>query len=333
VVATLRSWDRVHCSGFDEVLGPAVYRYFATGYRRVEYVAVPRTLAGDLTCISVQVTYPPDWSADSAGAVRTPHLSTIDAVVIACGVAEAVLTSVVNLDGEAVGSAYVADLDVRAGREAVDVASPIEVEVKAVATSPASSGRHRTTIAMSIGSFVAGISVVHDRPTEVSPLAHGLMRELTSGRVYGEHFRAASHNAKVVQVTEHFTAVRCALSVEPGPAVPAPVGLSSHYWPSVTMVDSLVLAGQMAQLLLAKADPDLRRQLGNLWMRRVTLELDVPEVAQANTELAELKLVASRDFTVNGRRLHSRTVESGSIFGMRIRADLAYSVPVPVRSS
>lgn len=69
----------------ESVLGPAIERYFAFGYRRVSHdlshVFLPDQ-AMELHAIGT-ATYPNDWSIDSQGRPREAHLSSVDAITLA----------------------------------------------------------------------------------------------------------------------------------------------------------------------------------------------------------------------------------------------------------
>ncbi|WP_428830934.1 AvrD family protein [Brevibacterium picturae] len=69
----------------DELLGPACGRLFGSGYRRVqhEFFAEPYQDEVKSMALTARVVYPHDWSLGSDGGARRPHLSTIDAVVLA----------------------------------------------------------------------------------------------------------------------------------------------------------------------------------------------------------------------------------------------------------
>src|SRR4051812_37508327 len=76
----------------DTHLGAASARFFGEGFKRVAHEVTGLVITGrpGLGCLTAraQILYPRDWSSKSHGALR-PHLSSVDALVLAAQLAEA----------------------------------------------------------------------------------------------------------------------------------------------------------------------------------------------------------------------------------------------------
>jgi len=79
----------IRYSTIDDCLGPGQERFFAHGYRRVQHGLGPLALernadTGEVTAVgSAMLSFPDDWSVKGDDRVRRPHLTSVDAVVMA----------------------------------------------------------------------------------------------------------------------------------------------------------------------------------------------------------------------------------------------------------
>jgi len=90
-------------ASIDDILGPAAQRFFGDGHRRVRQMLRNVTVDGDgrgghrvRGCASV--SYPADWSVKSVSDELRPHLSSIDALLLAVALGECYLTHARGLD-------------------------------------------------------------------------------------------------------------------------------------------------------------------------------------------------------------------------------------------
>src|SRR2546430_787675 len=101
----------------DDYLGPAATRFFGYGYRRVHYTMPSVAVDADSLRTTVGVEYPVDWSRKSANVDLRPHLSTVDALVLAARAAELYLHHAFGLDLSARRTAWLRRVDIRAGAQ------------------------------------------------------------------------------------------------------------------------------------------------------------------------------------------------------------------------
>jgi hypothetical protein len=89
----------------DDALGPAATRFFGDGHRKVDHrlrgLTVETTSEG-LPRIrgKADIAYPSDWSTKSESTELRPHVSSIDAVVLAAQLAERGLAHTLGLNSD-----------------------------------------------------------------------------------------------------------------------------------------------------------------------------------------------------------------------------------------
>ena len=105
--------------------------------------------------------------------------------------------------------------------------------------------------------------------------------------------------------------------------------MQSTYWPSVTVIDCLVVASQMAQVLIFSAPGLSRSAVSNLWMRRARFSASHPP-GRGGEGGASLRIVKTKSFDRgDSGTLHSVDVECPDFFGVTASASLAYALPKP----
>ncbi|MBU4337162.1 MAG: hypothetical protein KJ548_11370, partial [Actinobacteria bacterium] len=259
-------------------LGPASSRFFGTGYRRVTYEVGELSSAAaspDLATGWARVTYPRDWSAKN-GVPRTAHLGTGDALVLTHAVAEAYLRTL-GLDEGQVARAWFERLAVRAGTRPVTDLGRVRLVVSPSAAGvglPSVEGV-RTGIECRVGSLVVVATLRHEVPSGGPRTWEDANLLLARGSVGGELFSRTGHRTRIVELDVAGGRVRSEHLIDPVPDRPGG-GIEAAYWPSVTLMDALVLTGQLGQVLLYASAGIDRDSADTLWMRRMTFDVDSP---------------------------------------------------------
>lgn len=310
----------------DARLGPAASRYFATGYRRighrVEHLAAvddgPAPATG-----SARVHYPSDWSAKN-GVARAPHLSTLDALVLTYGVVEGYLR-VLGLDDDQVARAWFERVSVRAGARPQTDLGDVRLELRAAplpSDLPPADGS-RSALECRVGQLVVVVVVRHEAPAGPGTGWDEATRQLARRSVGGALFRRTGHRTRITELDLTEQQVRSEHWLDPVAERPDG-GLEAAYWPSATLVDALVLTGQLGQVLLYSAAGIDRDQADTLWMRRMTFEVDAPVRPTGGWHGSEVRIVGHRTFAHDGRRLHDVQAHCPGLAGVRATAWLAY---------
>ncbi len=143
--------------------------------------------------------------------------------------------------------------------------------------------------------------------------------------VYGEAFRHIRHTATITR----FDHDRAELSAEHRLWVdtdgPRPLnGLESSFWPALSMIDHLVMHGQLLQAVICTAHEIDREQMGNMWMRQVRIHIVGPPTPVPAALSTRTRIIDDRVLDRAGQRIHDITIESDSSIGVGGVAKVAY---------
>lgn len=215
--------------GFDALLGSADDRYLGEGHRRVGLtLGMLNQISNSEFSTTAQLTYPPDWST-KAGASRTAHLSTVDAIRIAGHLHRSLALQVPML------AQFSAErsLTVRAGSrpwEALDDV-PVQTEVLQTERDGAVRLQHK----------IGSLKVLSDweKPGQALPTADAW----AAGQVSGVRLLPDDRVECVYERTTERDA-------------------------SMPFLEAMMLTAQMAQVALYSGDAARRDASGNMWMRR-----------------------------------------------------------------
>lgn len=308
---------------FEDYLGPSDQRYFGGGYRRTRYELMDLRLLGALPearfGAKAAVRYATDWSVKGTS-TRQPHLSTVDALVLVSAIAEEILQRCCGLSATEIQTAWFADLSIRAGaRPTIDL-EDVAVHGGLVAQQRESVREQVSTLRIEVGTFKCDARVVHSVPN------HAIGKSFRSAdSPYGSAFRHSIHRSRVLETSSDKSSLTCLHEVRGGRGAAERLsGLESAYHPQPTLIDSLVLAGQMMQVLLARSQGATRSSTGNLWMRRIVFSCRSPW--RPSDSRARLAVVGRRDIVRDRSVLHGIEARCENVCGVDLSAGLAYTV-------
>lgn len=298
-----------------QLLGPASGRYFAEGYREVRHDVhsirefVPNTTT-QFEAIAA-VSYPPLWSVDRGGGTRTPHLSSVDAIVL----------PVLALQGSEHGDHqleryWVREITLRAGSEPWwDLAEvPITMQLDASGSTlqlRAQSGNIRANIVLESA----------EQPGSPAASSSGV-----GASSYGEGFRRIHCETELTgfDAERNELSSTHSFSAAEHPQERICVGIESQHWPAVTIIDYLVTMGQQVQALVYLAEHTNREQMGNLWMRTMRISRSAPPAALPLSTHTSTSLIRRRLIKRSGATIHDLTVASRSHCAVTAEATVAY---------
>ena len=301
-----------HVVNLNDVLGPPDERFFGGGYRRVRHEVSGSADADGHYVGTGCALYPDDWSVDRRGELRTPHLSTVDAVVLPLLALER--------NCPTAHQRYVSALAIRAGGQPWMGLDSVPMRLTTtppdrfdVASVNAEIGNMLVKISLSRLPEQSLTDTTVDKHQEPFHRAHDDFYQLT----HCETFLCESDLTRGQLNASHaFTVPESALS-----AVEIE-GRTGNWWPSMTIVDYLVTMGQLAQVVFADQVKSDQRS-GNLWMRMMSLELTsapsrVPCEITSQTTPLEL-----RQFERGRHQFHDLSIESHTSNGVCAKAKLA----------
>ncbi|KUI97663.1 AvrD family protein [Vibrio sp. MEBiC08052] len=105
-------------TSIDDILGPSEQRYFGEGYKRTEYEC-NINYGNDSAQGSVSIAYRTGWSQKKIQ-YRRPHLSTIDAFLIAGRVSYGIIKRHYQLSSHQSAQAWIRHVSIKAGADAVE---------------------------------------------------------------------------------------------------------------------------------------------------------------------------------------------------------------------
>ena len=323
----------------DHCLGRSGSRYFGQGFRRVGHairdVRVDSSVPGGAISAAVDVNYPTDWSSKLVTDAPRPHLSTVDALVIAVQLAEALLVHSHRLDEDQRRRMRLRSFAMRAGASPQEQLTAVPAMGRRDSTLPSLDGPRSLVshFQFRIGTIRLTCDIEHDGgTTRPQPAGWADIRDVLgdpASRFYGRGFTRRQQRITDVEVDVPAGTIRALMLIADAAPLDEQLsrtGFAGHYEPALSMVDCLVAMAQLAQALMYDLDGVERGETGTLWMRRVAMSARTPYQPITNAFVAT-------GAVVNGRQL-DRSGESWSLYdllgvcqGVETTASLAYLRP------
>lgn len=336
-----------HASSIDEILGDRSTRFFAEGFKKITRTVSDVVVDGEGCYATASLGYPADWSRKGAVDLR-PHLSTIDALVLAVAAAEAHLAHAAGLDADQRGRAWLRSFTMKAGRNPHEDLSAFPVGVRlddrttssTSATSTTSTRGPKTVSAYrcQVGAIRVRLEIEHESGTSPATATEQRFAELADAiggpRGYLDRAVDSTHRLHEVTVTPgHISAVVDIAAArgdrpggEDGRGDERPTGFAAAYEPSLSAVDCLVCMAQLAQSVMYSLDRIKRRESDTLWMRSVWFETDGPRHPIRQPFIALLEITKSRQLWHDGALWRVADV-AGDFHGLRVGSSLAHRLP------
>jgi hypothetical protein len=332
---TVNAADVLHLDSVDDYLGPAASRFFGAGYRRVKYTMPDVAVNGcgdDHRCLRshVAVVYPADWSRKRAGIDLRPHLSTVDVLILAVRLAELQLNLDLAMSPQQRRTAWLRRVDIKAG------AAPYEDGLDALRVHAVYRGavdRPDTLLGQvsvfdcEVGNMTVRCEIEHGPGTAsgTGPSLADLLDTLPH-RLYGDGYQTRTQALQDVDVDIPNLRASATATVHCGQSDDGRDGLEAHYHPSVSMVDSFVMALQLGQVLLYELDQFPRSDSETLWMRNTTIVSDRPDRPAYGPFKLTTALVEPRGVEARGAVWRTATIV-GESPGLRTRCAVVHRLP------
>lgn len=287
---------------FQSFLGPASERYLALGYGKVTRTLSAIQPVDNGGCMSkveavASVVYPVDWSSKRGKEHLSPHLSSLDAIILAqellgehaaqLGVGRAPVGAVVSASVRAVPSAR--------GHSMASI--PVQC------TTDRSPGG--LTCVCRIGSLE--VKLVADQAANSWP---------TAPSSAPMHWQSNVLERSPTHVTSHHV-----------PPVALRSTASRTESTVLRFVDFLSLTAQAAQILIYTRDGVRREDTDTLWMRRATFTMPQPLPVPSRGLTLQTSLTAERSVRLRGETWRVYEVAASGLSGITAAASLAYREP------
>lgn len=317
----------------DEYLGDAEKRFFGAGFRRVQYRfgEIRVESPGSLETV-VGVVYPVDWSKKSASVDLPPHLSTVDALLLAVNMSEMYLTHSRRLTEIGRARSWVRSVKIRAGSNPEEDLDKLAFRTALMQTRADSDSLcgFVSVLQTQVGGMRVRCEIEHERGDPVAAsVVYNTPDELlgpAANRYYGDGFKARTH--RLVDVEADLSETRATAAVEfcsKSDHMDRDGGLEGAYFPAPTMVDCFVTNLQLAQILLYEMDSIQRRESNTLWMRRTTLAIREPQRELRDGSTVTTALTGSELVQMNGGIWRTTDIV-GYFGGVELRCAVAHQL-------
>jgi hypothetical protein len=270
----------------DEILGDAKARYFGGGYRDVNQRVLEVELDTEQRSATAlaRVTYPVAWST-KANRELVPHLSSIDAIIIAMEITETYLREAYGLDDFSARDCWVRRCSVRSGPTPTLQLNQIPVTLRLVATRPDTETMcgYASDLKVRVGLLTVELSV--DHPLFVERRVHMSFSDVDwclgahQDRYYAGGYKHTRVGVSDVVLNRPVDRARALFSLDYA-SDSTHGGLSGGYFPFISITDAVVGTAQLAQAVLYRQDNLTRASSRNLWMRKISITIPRPAAPQ-----------------------------------------------------
>ncbi len=304
----------------DSVLGPRDERFFGDGYRRVIQTLDEERTSWDgdepRLAACARVDFPSDWSTKS-GRGQEPHLTTIDAIVLA---AQACKYALIQLGGaDLAAKARIRKFEIRAGKD------PLEAGFDQVPVSlvEADSGAAERV-------FVVHVGPIRVRCEIVTHLASGRAgdRDLEWLQYQGA-FRSHQQRLRnlTIDVDQAEASADLIVDVGLGTEESQPKARSdSPLDEPLSTLDAFVACLQLGQTVLYSIDGFTRAESSTLWMRAASL---LAPAAPVPLPLSDRVLVKAENPTLlsaSGATWRTANLR-GTVGAVEVTCSVAHKIP------
>lgn len=310
----------------DVAIGSKNSRFFGTGFKKVSSqisdifincnnpIGFMRTEQriievndSALGCIYAKgmLSYPEDWSKKTKGGDLKPHLSTVDALNLSIQLNEMFLIYKYNLGEDDRTHIWIRKCFISAGNAPHDNLEKFDIYsiCKITESSSETSCFYTSKFESVIGSIKVICEIDHvikedsSAKASYSCLNCDELLGNTFCRLYGNGYRYSDYDICDIKLDIENECVENIVNIKrPGSLS---LGIESGYDASISMIDSIILGGQLSQVLLYGIDKVHRDETGTIWMRKATLvalnpfPVNMPFLA--TTHLTNTKVINMKD--------------------------------------
>lgn len=322
----------------DSCLGPGSSRFFGSGYKRVTQSLKNITTDGSaepgaLVTARGTLTYPRDWSRKTGAGELRPHLSSIDALVLAANLAETHIGRAFGLGAAERRRIWLRHADVRAGSTPHEDLADFPVHGRLIAVDGPTGERSTlaSTFDCRVGRLKVRCTLVHEQGGGAGAPAMYSDEKQALGparaRHYGVGYKQREQYAEQVRVDLDRQEVRGLQRVVATEQDARACGAEAAYGPSVSMVDALVGVAQLAQVLLYAQDGLSRGTSDTLWMRRFVIGAATPVRPLGRSFTPTVSTANSRLLSMGDARWRTAELAVDDFAGIDGRCWLAHRLP------
>lgn len=321
----------------NSMLGKAEDRYFGEGYRNVLQNLHNIKITNNIDSLpeitaALTLKYPEKWSQKAGQAERAPHLSTLDALLVAMQLTEVILLASTDITHDAISCVWARRVVIRAGAQAVEDLGKVQISGKLAdykhEGTPLLPDIHSFTTRFVIGSLKVELEVVVPHLTIISKNQTRVYNKpdevlgKSDKRYFGEGFKndfmTLSDGWLIDNKSIHIPIHRDVSGNYSD--------ISSSYILNPTFVNCILGLAQISQMILYSLDHIDRSISDNLWMRHVELVAQGP-YSHAEKDFEAVATV-SRTRLIPAKGKTWRVTDFLGKFGsVHARYNLAHALP------
>lgn len=278
---------------------------------------------------AVGLRYPADWSRKAARGGLRPHLSTIDAILLAVQLGELYLTHAHGLDDEARRRLWVRRLRIRAGTSPDEELAEVTTRTRPAPVGAA--GDESVAVldsrigGMRVRCEIVGVPAVPPRAGRAADYGDpAALLGPAADRYYGSGF--ARRGQRLDDLAVHTDDRVATATVTPTGGDAGRAGIEGAYQPAPTVVDCFATALQLAQILLYETDSMRRGDSNTLWMRNTELTVAAPPGALPDRLPLHTSLTGLDLLTMNGALWRAAQI-NGQLGAITLRCAVAHALP------
>ncbi len=276
------------------------------------------------------LSYPDDWSKKSEDTELKPHLSTIDALNLSMQLNEMFLIHKYNLDNVDREHMWLKKYSISAGNTPYENLDAFEIYTICKETvSQVSINSSVSVFESKIGALKVYCEIEHKikqaakTDYEFFYVDGEDILGKSESRYYGMGYKYSDYD--VFNLKIDYKNEKIENGVRINRVKETPIGIEGFYRPSISMIDSIILGGQLSQALLYNIDQVEREDTGTLWMRKVTMENENP--SKQNKEfVAETHITNAKIINMRGSLWRKADIYS-NFNGIICNYSLAYELP------
>lgn len=319
-------------SSIDEILGPSENRFFSSGYRSSEHhisnLVLRATTEEKQRCLEavVSLSYPRNWSIKNIGMDVTPHLSTIDMLVLAIQMIEAHQTCCFDFSETEIQKIHIGEIAIHAGPKPQENLNDIPIAATLRRSEPKHGDPYRiiSTYECRVGLMRAVCQVEHPphgskKPKEFRYRSIDDAVENMQNRYYSTGYKKQKHSLSNIRLDlTNLTADADVELLANGEDAYVTLPQTASY------IDVFVTCAQLAQTLLYSLDGLTRNETSTLWMIRSHFS---EGSESANPEMkAKAFISGSRIIELNGCKWRNADIV-GSLGNKDVRITFAHALP------
>lgn len=340
----------------DEILGPKEDRFFGKGFGKIVHnvsdINIKSNFLGEYITVNdmkvkidsnikgyVQakgtLAYPNDWSQKLDDVELKPHLSTIDALILSAQLNEIYLIHRYNLDDTERKKMWLRRCTISAGSSPQENLGSFDIYTFHIETNDSSESlcSNISIFESHIGALTVRSEIEHPSKDICTENIH-FNRSIDilgdpNKRYYGNAYKFSEHAINKVKINIKDETVESLIKINQtnNEFLPSD-GIEAAYRPSISMIDCIILSGQIAQAFLYSLDDISRAESNTLWMRKVTIESTTP-YQSCDSFISSTRVLKSSLLNVKGEYWRIANM-AGEFRGIKINYSVAHELPIIV---